>query len=1046
MTGPVVRVCGQCGGENGAQARFCQLCGSPLIDAAGTAEVRKTVTVVFADVTESTALGEQVDPEVLRAVMGEFYDAARAVVARHGGTLEKFVGDAVLAVFGVPAAREDDALRAVRAAVELRAAMDGIGDRFEEEQGSRLAVRIGVNTGEVVVGAARSGGSFATGDAVNTAARLEQAAAPGEVLLGATSYELVRGAVSAVPIDVEAKGKADPVPAWRLQTVDPQASGLTRRQDTAFIGRRRERHILDDALQQAVDARTGALVAVVGDPGVGKTRLVTEFLDDSRERATVLTGRCLSYGDGIALWPVIEIMRQACELDGEEPPETARRRLAAVAAGHPEAASIVAQLAPVLGLGGEPGGLAEVSWAFRGLVEQLSAARPLVLLVDDMHWAEPALLDVLEEVAVAIHDVPVVLVCTARPEFLDEHGGWAGAAPTSSRILLEPLPAERAEELVVSLAGDPELPPAMVRAIVDASGGNPLFVEQMLAHLADHESSATSGPPAVAVPPSIAALLAARLDRLEEADRALLFRAAIIGEVFHVEELAALGDADPDDLTRRLEALTRRTLLRRSRVDGPRAYRFRHALLVAAAYDALPKSARAELHEAFARWLTEHPADSGADTDAFVGHHLHRAAALRLELHPGDRHGRALATEAAAVLESAARAKEAYDQAAAILLLRKSVLLAEESDPRLPRRLLRLGAVLSDALDFSCRDVFVQAGRLCRQHGDDLGARLAEGETATADLLTAAELSVDEVLPGFRRLLDDATAAGDSWTELRILTAIASLHNVEARWGAMVSPLERAIALAARIGEQRHLVMCLRWLVAAARWGPTPVADALVRAQELLPRLEHSPVNRTGVIRQMVPLLAMNGDPDQASHLLGDPPQDATERGTWAFAAIGLHQSVGDIQAAARAAGIGAEAAFGVGALAHASTLFGWQACLLAEAGQDAEALAVAQRAEATSPVDDAMSQCYWRAARAIALAREGRYDEADRLAGEGLAWVDGTDQLNEQADIRRWVALAHDAMSRPEDANRLRAEAVERYDRKGNGVAAERTRALLSG
>ena len=422
-------------------------------------EQRKTVTVLFCDVIGSTARAEQLDPEATRATMARYFETARAAIERHGGTVEKFIGDAVMAVFGVPQVHEDDALRAVRAALELRDSVE-------------IEVRIGVNTGQVVTG---QGDTLVTGDPVNVAARLEQAAGIGEVLLGTDTYRLIRDAVDVELLPpLEAKGKSEPLTAYRLVAITGEEAYI-RRFDAPLVGRERESRLLAGAWERVLSERACALFTILGPAGVGKSRVAQEFLAEID--ATVVSARCLSYGEGITYWPAVEIVKQ---LLGTEPAEDP-----AVAAllGHGQAATD------------------EIAFGVRKLLEARAAERPLVVLLDDLHWGEPAFLDLVEQVADLSRDAPILLVCLARPELLDRRPGWSGGKLNATSVLLEPLAADETDELIDGLLDGHPLDIGLRRRIAVAAEGNPLFVEEMLAMV--HERGADE----VSVPPTIQALL-----------------------------------------------------------------------------------------------------------------------------------------------------------------------------------------------------------------------------------------------------------------------------------------------------------------------------------------------------------------------------------------------------------------------------------------------------------------------------------------------------------------------------------------------------------
>ena len=504
-------------------------------------EVRKTVTVLFADISGSTALGERLDPESLRGIMSRYFEEMRSAIEQHGGTVEKFIGDAVMAVFGVPTVHEDDALRAVRAASQMREILATLNAELERDFGARLQIRIGINTGEVVAGDPSAGETFVTGDTVNVAARFEQTAEPGEIVFGEETHRLVRDAVQVEPVEpLELKGKTDRVPAFRFVDVTPGAPAFARRLDSPLVGREEELGRLQRVFDEAVAERACRMVTVLGDAGLGKSRLVTELVARVGGGARVLWARCLPYGEGITFWPVAELVKEAAAIDETDAPDAARSKLRALVADAEDGTEVAERVSAAIGLGGDGAGggdIQETFWAVRRLLEILAAEKPLVVLFDDIHWAEPTFLDLLEYVTRFSAEHPLLLVCTARPDLRETRPDWNTLGET---IVLEPLSQDESAHLIANLLGSVGLPADVQARITDAAEGNPLFVEEMLRKLIDERLlerdnghwSARGDLSEVAVPGTINALLSARLDQLELEERAVIQRASVVGKVF----------------------------------------------------------------------------------------------------------------------------------------------------------------------------------------------------------------------------------------------------------------------------------------------------------------------------------------------------------------------------------------------------------------------------------------------------------------------------------------------------------------------------------
>ncbi len=633
-------VCAQCGRESPDDFVFCPGCGAALARVPAR-EVRKVVTVLFCDLTGSTAIGERTDPEALRALMNRYYDTARAVLERHGGTVEKFVGDAVMAVFGIPVASEDDALRATRAAVELREVVRELG----------LDARIGVNTGAVVAG---EGDTLVTGDAVNVAARLEQSAGAGEILLGDDSLQLVRDAVTTEQLELTLKGKSGTVTAHRLLHLDASAVGVVRRLERPMVGRERERGRLRSDFEDVVATSTCRLFTLIGPAGIGKSRLVADFLEHVDGSAAVARGRALSYGEGITYWPLVEMLVQL----GIEPSEAIRSSPA------------------------------ETQLATRALLEDRARERPIVLVVDDLHWAEEPMLDLVEHVVDWSRAAPIVVLCVARPELLDVRPGWGGGKLNATSILLEPLADDESRTLADGLLADVELDDETRERILGTAEGNPLFLEEMAALARDARGT-------VDVPPTIRALIQARLDALNDDERVVIESGAVEGQLFHRGAVTALAPATPAvDVRGQLLSLVRKEVVRPARavISGDDAFRFRHLLIRDTAYEGLPKAVRAELHERFADWLDANV--ELVEQNEIVGYHLEQAARYRTELDAVDPSAAELARRAADHLARAGRAGlERGDLHATQNLMRRAAGLADG-----PAERRRMIPDLADAL------------------------------------------------------------------------------------------------------------------------------------------------------------------------------------------------------------------------------------------------------------------------------------------------------------------------------------------------------------
>ncbi|HET9498423.1 MAG TPA: adenylate/guanylate cyclase domain-containing protein [Candidatus Limnocylindria bacterium] len=1056
---PGMQVCPACGAENPAGFRMCGYCGTSLAPPAPvlpSPEERKTVTIVFSDLVGSTSLGERIDPEAMSGLLNRYFEVMTAICRRHGGSIQKFIGDAIVAVFGLPKVHEDDALRAVRAAHEMQIALGHLNEELERTFGTTIEARIGVNTGEIVAGEAVTGQQVVTGDTANVAARLEQAAPPMEVVLGGSTYRLVRDAVEVEPMDaLELKGKAEPVAAYRLLAVHGTDEGVARRVDTPLVGREAEMEELRAAYRRAVGGRRCHAVTLVGDAGVGKSRLIREFLGSLGDEPRVLRGRALSYGEGITFWPLGEVVRDAAGIDIDMPAQLALDKLQALV-GDPE---IVERLASAIGLSSAQYPLTELFWGTRRFLEELAHERPVVVLIEDIHWAEPTFLDLLEHLTENLADAPVLVLATARHDLLESRPGW-GQAACSVRVSLEGLSEAQVASVAANLLGEAGLPPALRDRIARASGGNPLFVEQMLSMLVDDGTiRATDGSWQVsgdlrefAIPPTIQALLAARLDRLVREERAVAEPAAVIGVEFPTPAVTDLApDAIRPQVASLLSALTEKQLLRPtgSVIVG---YRFNHQLIRDTAYQAILKRARAALHERYADWLTAHEGDRFGEVEEVIAYHLEQAHLTLQGLGPIDDRGRALAERAAALLETAGRQAFAReDWHAAINLLKRAVALAPDSSDARGTELL-----LAEALHET--GAYAEAGaRLegiestANATGDLVSAAKARLLRIRLELMTSpgpnwatrALFEADRTLPTFEAA-EDWAGASQAW-RLRYLA-----HGTTGRLAEAASDAEQVIELARRAGDERQRLRGLQNLAIALTYGPTPAADAAGRLDRLSEEVTAD--RATGVVIQAAraQLLAMRREFETARSLYRQARETARELGQPVLVAQ-LALDAGEVELRAGEPALAEEVLTdasavlaGVGETFILASLSSMLGRAFIEQGRIDEALAEADRAAKLAADDDLDAQARGRGLRAVILLAKGDSESALAAASEAVELARSADVPMVTAQALADLAGALRAAGRDADADVAAAEARSIYLAKGDIASADRL-AILS-
>lgn len=993
---------------------------------------RKVVTVVFADVVGSTALGERVDSETLRWAMQRWFDRMRAAVERHGGTIENYIGDAVMAVFGIPVAHEDDALRAVRAAIEMREEMAALRDDLLRERGVDLAIRIGINTGEAVTGAGAAAGSFTAGDTVNTAARLEQAAPPGEILLGAGTFRLVRHAVDAEPLaPLIAKGKSEALEAHRLRAVDAQAWIRVERPRAPMVGRQRERRRLLDAFHQAVADRSCQLFTVLGAAGVGKSRLVAEVVETIGDAATAATGRCLPYGDGLTWWPLAEAFEdsglsyEAAEGAGERVADLLRRTGEAIA---PD----------------------EAFWAVRKVLEARARERPLVLVVDDLQWAEPTFIDLVEHVADWSRDAPLLLLIMARNDLLDLRPGWAGGKLNATTVLLEPLPEDDARDLLGHLAGTAATEGDAASRILAVAEGNPLYVEEIVAMLIDDGVLAGAGGgaaelTAIAVPPTIQALIAARLDRLAPGERSAIEAASIQGKEFARAHVAALV-GDGDSAGAHLSALVRKDLVRPAAASDDNL-RFRHQLIRDVTYDGMSKDLRADLHVRFADLLDAQPA-ALAVADELVGYHLERSVTLRRELGASEAATAVLAARAAARLRAAGDRAMLRDDPASIALFERALALTAPAD-RAPVLLQLADALISNGHIERSSAAAAEAHELAAAAGDRRSAARArstllrarfDGWTGDDDFASF----VAEITP----VLDELEDLGDDEGAAQALLLLGRTTMDDFATASVY--YERAMAAAERAGDRRAAAFAAGSLGLIIVFGPVPAAEGIERCRALRARIADHRLASAVLVRHEAVLHAMRGEFAQARRLDADYRRvidDFSSPWSWANDVFGrwmLEMLAGNPDRAEASARASVAFFREMGATNAGSTAAGLLAQALVAQGRYAEALEYADLAEAWAAPDDRASQVGQLSARAHILAAGGDLPAAVAAARAAVRQAESSDDLTQRGDARVDLAEILERAGEAQEAQTTLRAAIDLYERKGNVVGAGRARAML--
>ena len=983
--------------EPGEELRALQqaiLRQDPSLGPAGEAAVsraadRRTVTVLLCDLVGSTELAARLDPEAYRALLSRYFELVREPIERHGGTLEKFIGDAVMAVFGVPELHEDDALRAVRAAVEAQAAL----------READIAARIGVSTGEVHLLSEPGEPLHVSGPPASVASQLEGRTPSGAVLVSAETFALVRHALRAQELDG----------GWLVREVVPGAPAYARRLDAPLVGRAQELERLRAAYTNARDGGHCCVATVVGEAGIGKTRLLRELVSEVHDEARILVGRCMSYGDGATYLPIAEIVRQAVR-------EPSLEGIVALLDGEDDAEQVARRVAELTGLADAPGAPGEAFWAVRRFVETLARERPVVLVLDDIHWAEPTLLDLVEYLG-EWAEAPVLVLCAARSELLETRPAWGGPTSTGFVVELTPMAPDEIEQLVLSLseeAIDPD-------RIVEQAGGNPLFAEQLLALAAEEPEALTE------TPPTVEALLASRLDRLDPRELAVLRRAAVVGRRFTRAELADLTPADETKQTEHhLAELATRALVH----PREHIFVFHHVLVRDVAYRGIPKADRAELHELAARGLDRRDA-----LDEIVGYHFEQAYHALTEIGRTGERTRALAAAGGERLGRAGiRAWKRADGPAAVNLLSRALDLSPEAS----ELACELGLALLVTGDLE-RAKAVLAGAA----GASEARIAARARIELANLRSLSEPDrADELLDAVTSSIPVLEAAGDNRALGRAWSFVA---HVRGGFFCEYSPMEeasaRAVAYYNRDGWSASTA--LSNLGAALFFGPKPVEQAIDQLEALLLEFDRDHGSQANVLMWLGGLLAMRGSFADA--------RARVESAKAAYLQLGLVTAVeqdcarmlgfvdlfaGDSQAAEEEFRNSCTSLQDHGQMQVLATRAGELAYVLYGQGRYDDAERWTRLAESAAGRDDLDAALAWKPVDAMLLARRRAAREGERRVREVLDVAPG-DALHGTARALLALAEVFRLSGRDAEATEAVAKAAALYEQKGNVVGA---------
>jgi DNA-binding SARP family transcriptional activator/tetratricopeptide (TPR) repeat protein len=1018
---------------------------------------RRSVIALVADI--SPADDQPRDPEALAGAFELASGVVREAIRTSGGTLERALP--LVAMFGIPIVHEDDALRAAAAAIQIRSEVDPLV--AQHVTGVRMTVRAAIAEAEVVVRVDedRSQPDTAAGIVVASAERLLRATSSGEILLGSSVARLLRSTAVMEPTAPDSASSGGP-PGARLVSVIAGSADRMARPAAPFVGRERELGSLHEALEKVIADRTCHLISLLGEAGIGKSRLVHEFLGRMSGRVAVARGRCLPYGERVALWPLAEAVRQAVGCSGEHNHAEVCARLVERMAAEPRGSLIADRVAAAIGVGDAPSGsTTERLWAVRRFVESIAADRPLLLVFDDVQWADPGFLDVVDYIAETSRESPIMLLCIARQDLLDERPGWGGGKLNAMSILVGPLADAEIELIAASALAGLGVEPSVVRNVVAAADGNPLFAEEWVAMIADdgqpvdgvgsqQERAAIT---ALAAPPSIMAVLAARLDRLPPVDRDVLERASVVGKTFTFASVQALASStiEPGRIDSALASLIRRELIRPdpSAPLSTDAYRFKHILIRDAAYASIPKSSRAALHEAFADWLETSTRDRSGLDDELIGSHLEQAYRCLVEIESSPEQRFRLARASATHLGAAGRRSlVGGDTGVAVRLLQRAADLTSAPDPDRLELLFQLGLARSSRGELAAAEaLFDELDQLAvRARLDGFHWRAVLGRVLLDDVKAQSRPNDRERV---RTALRYFESTGDTAGSMLALQRLAGLEMIDGRLAQASRISRQVVGIARRSGALPSEATARAEIGACELLGETPVVDALVTAERnLLWARRHELIASEAVATSLIGRLkAMQGDIDEGRRLVSaaiaivrDLGRDllVSSSGLWLEF---VEQMAGDADAVERILRASYAHAQLLGARSQAAT-YALDLCrILLERDAVEEAGQFALAAEQIVPNWVPWWLAWSKSCSAAVMARQGRIDAALQLSDEALAAIESTDNVFLRADALVSHSEILQVAGQRSAAVPFRERAIQHWERKGVSIMAHRIR-----